>query len=545
MRINFLTIFAIITLCCTACQADTITITYNEKGQPIVNPAECEGLKITVKNGAVKIKDWRTEPTELLFVLKGKASEGSFKLNTEAKAKIRLEGLELTSAAGAPLHLKNKKKMEVIAADGTVNTLTVTACPDTATQKAAVIWAKDKLLISGNGTLNLIAKGNGCKGINVKDDLTIEDLTLNVQTLGDNLGVDTTRNMGFGGPPPGMGFDPNNIPEEVKAQFEEMRKNFEGMMKDGNFPMMGGPGGGMGFGGMTPPEGDFNGPQAGGGFMGKQKFLSTCKGIKVKGTLTINSGKVSVTTNSRGAEGMEGKEGVTINGGEVYVHAIDDAINSGGQIIFNGGHTCAISTTNDAVDSNSGGFGFGFGGGGMPPFMMGGAEQTQNPINGETQKRTNEQNNQAPAIIINGGEVLAWSQTGPPEEGLDCDFAPIQITGGNVFSVGAGMGEMPSVPTTETAKQPTALLIGLDIQKDSPISIYEANAKGKPTGKPLATYTVPFDFQSSSSIITCPTFQVGKHYVVKSATKTYPLELTEPFTVSRQGTERPSFFPRQ
>jgi len=63
-------------------------------------------------------------------------------------------------------------------------------------------------------------------------------------------------------------------------------------------------------------------------------------------------------------------------------------------------------------------------------------------------------------ITIRGGTVYAWSEVGAPEEGLDSDFAPIAIQGGTLFTVGGGMGEMPSVPTQETAKQPTVLLIG-------------------------------------------------------------------------------------
>ncbi len=512
---------------CRSVAADTLTVSYTADQQAELQPAAVEGLKITVKNGDVKIKDWRTSPKPLFFILKGKSTDGSFKLNTEAAVTLQLENLELTSQQGAPLHLKNKNIANIIAADGTRNVLTVTTCTDTVKQKAAVIWAKNRLRIAGKGQLNLIAQGDGCKGINCKDSLIIESLTLDVQTLGNNLGVDTTRNFGFGGPPPSFNLD--SIPAEMKAQFEEMRKRFEEMGKDGAFPMMGGPGKGMGFGGMKP-EGGFGTPPMGGGPGGvpgdgpgggpggKQKYLSTCKGIKAKGTLTIQSGKVSVTTNSRGAEGMEGKQGVTINGGEVAIQAVDDAINSGGQIIFNGGRTCAISTNNDAVDSNLGEFGFG---GGMPPFMMG---------DDSSQNRKNEQE---PAIVINGGEVLAWSQNGPPEEGLDCDFAPIQVTGGTILSIGAGMGEMPSVPTNETAQQPTALLIGLNIQKGQPVSLYKANAKGKATGKPLFSYTVPFDFQRSASIISHAALKTGQAYLLKSAGKDYPLKLTEPFTICR------------
>ena len=146
----------------------------------------------------------------------------------------------------------------------------------------------------------------------------------------------------------------------------------------------------------------------------------------------------------RGAEGIEGKEGVILNDGQVTVNAVDDAINANAAIEFNGAQVVAISTSNDAVDANLAGAFF------MP---FGGGNQNQQ---------------QDPAIIITAGTVFAWSQVGAPEEGLDCDFSPIAISGGRVFSVGAGMGEMPSVPTTYTAKQPTALLIGIDIAENQP-----------------------------------------------------------------------------
>jgi len=505
-----------------ACTTDVITVTYDGTGDPVVSPAEVEGMKITVKNGGVKVKDWRPDPSELTFVLKGESNDGSFKLTTDGKATVRLDGLRLTSREGAPLHLKTKKKATVIAAAGTENVLAITACEDTAKHKAAVIWAKDKLLLSGSGVLNVTATGNGCKGINAKGELTIEDLTLNVQTTGDNLGVDTTRMMGGpGGPPPG--FDPENIPEEVKARFEEMRKRFEEQMQKGEFPKMGGGPGGPppGMMGGERPDGAQGFPPMGGGPGGKQKYIANCKGIKSKKTITVNSGRVTVTTASRGAEGIEGKEGVIINGGEVSVRATDDGINSGGQIIFNGGRTQVVSTGNDAVDSN-----FGEGSGGFPPPFMrdeqGGDETGQNAGTKQGIRKA-----QDPAIIINGGEVLAWSQCGPPEEGLDCDFSPIQVSGGTAFSIGAGMGDMPSVPTAETAKQPTALIVGLDITEGKPVQMLDDK------GTVLYEFAAPFSFQRSSSLVTHPAFKVGQAYTVKCGDESKTFEMKEPFTVVR------------
>lgn len=461
----------------STCYAQDITIRYKGKTAKVEQKVK-DSVDVSVEGAKVSI-DSRLTGRKLTLRLTGQSTDGRLDLKTAGKAKVQLDGLTLTSQEGAPLCLKNKKKVEVVATKGTVNTLTITACQDTASNKAATIWAKDKLLLSGKGTLNIVATGDGCRGIKTKKDITIEELTLNVTTSGDNLGE---KPFGFGMPDFG-GFPPFG----------------NDSIRPGGFQM---PDFGA-FGGGFPSFGNDSIDGEGmGGFAGKHKYVASTKGIASKGKITINSGCVTVRTQTAGAEGIEGKEGIVFNGGTVDVVTTDDAINANATIEFNGAHVTARSKGNDAVDSNpKGGFFMPFGG--------------------------NNQQDSDPAIIIRGGTVYAWSQVGSPEEGLDCDFAPLVVEGGTVFSVGGGMGEMPSVPTNATARQATALLIGLNVEKDEPISIYDAS------GTLIDSVTIPFSLKRSASLVSSPAFKVGNNYTVKTKGYEKTFTLSEPFTTVR------------
>ncbi len=566
-------IWALPLLMGSVCHAEDITIQYNGSTAKVQQKAK-DSVNVTVKGANVHIESQYTSH-KLTVLLSGKSDDGQLVLKTAGKAKVTLNKLNLTSQEGAPLDLRNKKKVEIIAADGTENTLTITACNDTANNKAAAIWSKDKILLSGKGTLNVIATGDGCRGIKAKKDITIEDLTLNVTTSGNHLGEkpfgfgnfgggempdfggfgggfvgfgspnDSTRQGGFGGFQMG-GFGggmPNfgNLSEEDQARIEEMRKAFEERMQNGEgfggfggFQMggfgapndstrqggFGGFGGGMpnfggggmpdfggfggGFGGFGNPGGEGEEDEDGGmGFGGKHKYVASTKGIASKGKITINSGTVTVKTATAGAEGIEGKDGVIVNGGTVDVYSPDDAINANACIEFNGGTVIARSKGNDAIDSNpKGGFFMPFGG-------------------------NNNQEDADPAIVITGGTVYAWSQAGSPEEGLDCDFAPLVIEGGTIFTVGGGMGEMPSVPTNYTSKQPSVLLIGINIQKEEPIYLYDSK------NKLLETITIPFALRRSASLVSSPFFEMGETYTVKTKDYEKTFTLNENFTAVR------------
>jgi hypothetical protein len=447
--------------------AEDVAIHYNGASAKVKNKAK-DSVTVTINGADINIESLYTKH-QLTLRLSGMSDNGRLMLKSVGKAKITLDGLTLTSQEGAPLWLKNKKKVEIETAKGTENTLVVTACTDTVNNKGAVIWSKDKLLLSGKGVLNVVATGDGCRGIKTKKDITIEELTLNVTTSGNNLG---TKPFGFGGFPNGFpSFENDSI-------------------RPSGFPK-------PDFGGGFPPFGNDSTMQ--GGFGGKHKYVASSKGITSKGKITINSGSVTVRTSTPGAEGIEGKQGIVFNGGTVDVFSRDDAINSNATIEFNGSHVIARSLGNDAVDANpKGGF--------FPPFGGDNSQKVE------------------PAIIIRGGTVYAWSQVGPPEEGLDSDMAPLAIEGGTIFTVGGFIGDMPSVPTNETAKQPTALLIGLDIVKDEPVSIFDG------TGKLIDTITIPFSLRRSASLISSPTFKLGSTYTVKTKGYDKTFTLSESFT---------------
>lgn len=473
---------------------------------------ERNGSHVTV------IDTLKQEP--LAVILSGSSADGSFCLKSNNSTTISLSSLQLTSNEGAAIEIKCKEKVKFIAEKDTKNTLTITACNDTANHKTAALWVKGDAEFSGNGKLNVVATGKGCKGVNVQGNITIADLSFDVLTSGMYLDVDTANTFG---PPPGLppfgegGFDPNNIPEEVKKMFEEMMKNGPMQMGGGMPPFGGGMppfgGGEMPQMGGMPPFGGGMPPFGGGGGMPpmKQKYIGKAKGIRAQGTVTIESGNVTVNTSTPGAEGIEGKKGVIVNGGNIFVKACDDAINSNSTIYFNGGNTTAWSTSNDAVDANIEG--------GLAFFPMG---QNQN-------KET------SPGIVITGGVVNAFSQVGPPEEGLDCDFAPILVSGGTAFSIGASMGPMTSVPTEETAKQPTILFNGVNFEEGTPV-ILETES-----GKEIFKTKAPFSFKGSSTIVTSPELKRGKTYVLKSNGESYKIKIEKNFNTFNAQTQQRRF----
>lgn len=168
------------------------------------------------------------------YVLSGACADGSVKVKKGTTGvTLVLNGLELTSAATAPITCNKSTGITLVIADGSVNTLTDSEqnnddnYPDNTDAENAVIKCKDgsQVTICGGGTLNINANGkNGVKSgattdgegeawllirkatlniqapvndaINAEQLLTVESGTLNIAAADDGVHCDYVLNIG-------------------------------------------------------------------------------------------------------------------------------------------------------------------------------------------------------------------------------------------------------------------------------------------------------------------------------------------------------------
>jgi len=318
-------------------------------------------------------------------------------------------------------------------------------------------------ITTNGGTLNITNSGAGYSG--TSDDYTAKGLKADT-SIKLNAG-DITINMSGTG---GKGI-------KCKGTFTEGTTDGEGptlKVTTTGSKLNASSGGGMG------------GP----GGWGQTSGGGSAKGIKVQGTITLYGGTTEVSTATDGAEGLESKTSVTINGGQHYFKCYDDCINSSGAIKFDGGVTICYGYGNDAVDSNYGRSG---------------------------------------AVDIGDGLIFAYSTKGDPEEGIDCDNDSYIKISGNGYAIsaggqqGGGGGWGGSSSGIGSASQGYAIL--------STPSSYDASkyyTLADADGNNLLTYKFDAACSNKHSLITAKGMKSGSTYTIKSST-TEPTDATESF----------------
>ena len=271
----------------------------------------------------------------------------------------------------------------------------------------------DQDISGGNITINLPTTNHGGKGISCAGDMTISgNNTIHIETHGDGATYPATS--------PTDTYSSSCLRAEGNMQILSGNITLNSTGKAGKGIKVGKKNGNTYIGTYTQGNPDGTGPtliisttgaqigSGGGGWPpgpggGGSSTKSSAKGIKVGGLATLYGGTTTVTTTSNGAEGLESKTQIDIEGGQHYFKCYDDCINSKGKILFNGGVTVCFSNGNDAVDSNAG---------------------------------------TAGAITIGNGVAFAYTTRGNPEEGFDCDNnSYIRITGTGIgISAGGSQG---------------------------------------------------------------------------------------------------------
>lgn len=442
-------------------------------------------------------------------IAEGSSEDGQLKIYGKSPVKMVLNGLKLTSAKSAAINVQNKAVLYIHLPEGTQNIVCDAAkqkdesyYPDGVAaddeKRNGAIYCKGSLVLSGSGLLQLDGKKK--HGISVKSSITVRPgVTLAINDVADNCikaegisvlgGYIWAKTSADAGKCLSSDADVTISGGRLKLYtsggsiYEEDENDTSspaGVKADGNMVISGGEilcvstgQGGKGLnvdGTLTLDKGIVIAVTSGGKYVYNSALDldSSPKGVKAEGEIVINGGilNIQVTGMSDGSEGLESKTKITINDGQVFVYAYDDAINVGGDnpvgIEINGGKVFAFADHNDGIDSNG-------------------------------------------KLWVNGGLVIA-SGSNVPEEGLDCDNSQNFIVKGGIL-IGTG-GAAISVSNSST--QRAVIYNGVSAKTGELFVIAD------PDGNPILKYEMPRTMSGMAVFFSSPDIISGKTYSVYS-----------------------------
>lgn len=485
---------------------NVVHIVYSETKAATDN--KVSGVSITADGGHVVVNS-TTSGVE--YVLSGATTDGSLKVYSSADVKITLNGASITSSKSAAINVQSNKAVYMVVADGTKNSLTDAATyvnTDALEDQKGCVFSEGKLIFSGSGLLSVTALNNHAicsdkyvrlrAGSNVEVVSSMSDAIhsndriiiaggLFVATVeGDALdceagdieirggrvkaavtgaaskAIKATGNVAISGGQTLLVTQGNAYYNATDSDIKSaagIRCTGSTEIKNAQLHILseGTAGKGINCDGSLMVENSIVKVKVTGQtYAYNSSTTSSAKAITADGSITIKSGTVwAMALGGDGCEGLESKNTLAINGGEVMVAASDNGINATLAIAINGGKVYSFSAENDALDSNG-------------------------------------------SFVLNDG-IAVLSGAAYPESGIDCDQNSFKITGGTLLAIGGDT----SLPT----------------QSSQPVVIYKGNMdEGKlltftdMQSNMVASYVVPRNYQPMTMVFTSPNLSLNSQY---------------------------------
>ena len=468
--------------------SETVSIVYADNEATVSTLPD--GVEATVDGAGVIIN---STIAGVAYELKGSSSNGYFKIYSEKKFHLTLNGVSLTNPTGAAINIQSGKRVFVTLADGTSNSLVDGSSyntPDDEDEKGT-FFSEGQLVFNGKGSLEVT--GNKKHGIVSDDYIRFRTGTNIYITASNGHGIKANDYVAIGGgvlnievsgtAKKGISSDGyvlvsggrTTILTSGDGEYDEDEDDVSGaagIKADLYFQMEGGQlnikstgAGGKGIntdGEIIINDGDIQVITTGQTFTYSSDLDSKAKGIKSDTDVTVNGGTIKIkTTGGEGSEGLEAKGVMNINGGEIEIATYDDCINSAGDMYLNGGYIYAFATNNDAIDSNG-------------------------------------------DLYIKGGVIVALGASGA-ECAIDAaEGKNIYITGGTVVGVG---GSNASYPASSSSQMSVAFQAS--VSSGNTLTIADGSDA-------ILSFTIKRGYQSGLYLISSPDFKNGTSYTVYS-----------------------------
>ena len=386
----------------TEVKNNAVSISYNGTTATVTVAGNVAQYVTPTVNGAhVTIEQTNTadvDDDEITYTLSGTSTDGEFSLNGSYKCTIALAGVTVTNPSGPAINIGNKKRIQLSAKNGTVNTLTDGT--DANESWKGCIYSKGQLQLQGKGSLTI--NGNTKHAIKSGDYITVKNLTLNITAaVGDGISCNEYFLMESG------------IVNISGVGDDGIQCDIDGTASTGE---------------TTDHEDEDSGNiYIEGGTLTIATTAVGSKGIKATGTLAINEANTTTvvnvtntgsvdasdTSDLAGSACLKSDTSINISGGTLTLVNSGQggrAINSDGTLTISGG----------TIDAKAQGTNYGSSGGGG--FRPGGGSSSSNHKYAKGVKADGD-------ITITGGTLNFYSKN---HEGLESKGA-INMSGGEIY----------------------------------------------------------------------------------------------------------------
>ena len=284
---------------------NTVVITYG--GDKATYTGKPSGVNVIVNGNHVVVTSTKKN---IAYTLKGTTTDGSFKLYSDKKTQVTLDGVSITNPTGAAINIQSGKTMMVKLTDGTTNYLEdgTEYMLSNEEQQKGTFFSEGQLIFSDNGALTV--KSNYGHGIASDDYVRVRGGNITINSVRDGIstkdrfvmyGGELTINAGQDGVDVGEGYvEIGGGKLNIQAGDEGIAASYEGDEDTGVVDP------------LITPYIDIKG--------GLVKVATTGDkghGLRAMSTFTMSGGIVQVTAKGAGSKALMCESDMSLTGGKV------------------------------------------------------------------------------------------------------------------------------------------------------------------------------------------------------------------------------------